>query len=112
MAIETFRWNIERGEAGEIQYRTRAARFGNGYRQVVGDGPNNREDRYPISITGSHEQARRILVFLDRHAGAKAFLWTPPLGELGLYTCGDVRSTPLGGGLYRLSATFERAFHP
>ncbi|AIR90759.1 phage tail protein [Pseudomonas cremoricolorata] len=112
MAIETFTWPTERGEAAEIQYRTREARFAGGYRQVVGDGPNNREDRYPVTLTGSAAELRTILAFFDRHAGAKAFLWTPPLGGTGLFTCADPRPTPIGAGLFKLSATFARAFHP
>jgi phage-related protein len=50
--------------------------------------------------------------FLDRHAGAKAFLWTTPLGELGLFTCKNPAPTPMGGGVFKLTATFERAFQP
>lgn len=112
MAIERFTWPTERGETADIQYRTREARFGGGYRQVVGDGPNNKEDRYSITVTGSKAELEQIMAFFDRHAGARAFLWKPPLGRVGLFTCTDPRPTPVGGGLFKLSATFGRAFHP
>lgn len=112
MAIEKFSWPTQRGETPEISYRTRESRFGGGYRQVVGDGPNNKEDSYPITVTGTKAQVRKIMEFFDRHGGAKAFLWATPLGDLGLFTCADPKPTPVGGGRFKVSATFARAFHP
>lgn len=112
MAIETFRWMTERGQTSEINYRTRESRFGGGYRQTVGDGPNNREDSYPVSLNLSKGQAMLVIAFLDRHGGARAFLWKTPLGELGLFTCKDPKPTPIGGNRFKITATFERAFHP
>ncbi|QJI29906.1 phage tail protein [Pseudomonas sp. ADAK18] len=112
MAIETFAWATQSGDSPTFEYRTRESRFGGGYRQVVGDGPNNKEDSYPIAHTGSKARALEIMAFFDRHAGAKAFLWTTPLGELGLFTCKDPVPTPMGGEVFKLTATFERAFHP
>ena len=53
-----------------------------------------------------------MMAFFDRHKGAKAFLWTTPLGQLGLFTCKNPTPTPMGGGVFKLTATFERAFHP
>ncbi|MBA1200368.1 phage tail protein [Pseudomonas capeferrum] len=112
MAIENFHWPTERGATADIQYRTREAKFGGGYRQVVGDGPNNKEDSYPITLTATKAMTREIMAFLDRHGGARAFLWTTPLGDFGLFTCSDPKPTPIGGGRFKLTATFERAFHP
>ncbi|KPB39389.1 Prophage PssSM-02, minor tail protein [Pseudomonas savastanoi pv. phaseolicola] len=54
----------------------------------------------------------KIMEFLDKHAGAKAFLWTTPLGQLGLFTCKNPVPTPVGGNVFKLTATFDRAFHP
>ncbi|WP_413770296.1 phage tail protein, partial [Vibrio vulnificus] len=82
------------------------------YKQVVGDGPNNKEDSYPITYTGSRARVQEIMDFLDRHAGAKAFLWTTPMGQLGLFTCANPTPTPVGGGVFKLTATFARAFQP
>ncbi|MFV2949251.1 MULTISPECIES: phage tail protein [Pseudomonas] len=112
MAIETFNWPAERGETPDIQYRVRESRFGGGYRQVVGDGPNNKEDSYPVTITGRKARVKEVMDFFDRHAGAKAFLWSTPLGELGLFTCVDPKPTPMGGEQFKVTATFQRAFHP
>jgi len=112
MAIETFTWPTQHGDAPEISYRVRTSRFGSGYKQDVGDGPNNKEDSYPITFTGTQAIVLQIMEFLDRHSGAKAFLWTNPLGQLGLFTCKDPAPTPMGGRIFKLTATFERAFHP
>jgi phage-related protein len=112
MAIETFAWPTQPGDAPDINFRTRTSQFGNGYKQVVGDGPNNKEGSYPITFTGPKAKVQEIVAFFDRHAGAKSFLWTTPLGELGLYSCNKYVPTPMGGTAYRITATFEQAFHP
>lgn len=112
MALETFSWPTQNGSSPDIKYRVRTAQFGDGYKQEVGDGPNNKEDSYPIVFTGSRAKVLEIMAFLDRHAGAKAFLWTTPLGELGMFTCKDPVPTPIGGGTFKLTATFGRSFKP
>lgn len=44
--------------------------------------------------------------------GAEAFLWSTPLGDLWLFPCADPKPTPVGGSRFKVTATFERAFHP
>ena len=112
MAIERFTWPTQNGHAPDITYRVRTAQFGDGYKQESGDGPNNKQDSYPISYTGTQNKVLEIMGFFDRHAGAKAFLWTTPLGELGLFTCKKPVPTPMGGSVFKLTATFDRAFQP
>ena len=112
MAIETFIWPTQHGDSPEITYRVRTSKFGGGYKQEVGDGPNNKEDSYPVTYSGPQTKVLEIMEFLDRHAGAKAFLWTTPLGQPGLFTCKNPVPTPVGGGVFKITATFERAFHP
>jgi phage-related protein len=112
MAIERFTWPTQNGDAPDITYRVRTAQFGDGYKQESGDGPNNKEDSYPISYTGPKAKVLEIMAFFDRHAGAKAFLWTTPLGELGLFTCKKPVPTPMGGSVFKLTSTFDRAFQP
>lgn len=112
MAIERFTWPTQNGDTPDITYRVRTAQFGDGYKQESGDGPNNKVDSYPISYTGPKAKVVEIMTFLDRHAGAKAFLWTTPLGEVGLFTCKKPVPTPMGGTVFKLTATFDRAFQP
>jgi len=112
VTIERFTWPTQNGDAPDINYRVRTSKFGGGYKQEVGDGPNNKEDSYPISYTGPMAKVQEIMAFFDRHAGAKAFLWTTPLGDLGLFTCKKPIPTPMGGTVFKLTATFDRAFQP
>ncbi len=73
MAIEKFTWPTERGETPDINYRVRTSKFGNGYAQNVGDGPNNKEDSYPVTCVGQKAVVVKIMEFLDRHAGLRRF---------------------------------------
>lgn len=112
MPIETFTWAPAPDVQGETTLRTRTAQFGDGYAQTTGDGLNNKAQSWPLSFTRREAEAQAILDFFDRHAGYKAFRWTPPLGELGLWRVSQQSLRPLGGGLYTITATFEQAFHP
>ncbi|MCG6541752.1 phage tail protein [Pseudomonas sp. KSR10] len=113
MAIETFTWSPDGETEGEIAQRRRSSQFGDGYQQVTADGINAEQGSWPVTFGGTEDEIRPIRDFLRRHQGSKAFLWTPPLGELGLYrNDGLFRVNAKGGGIYVLSTTFETAFHP
>ncbi|MGE9760920.1 phage tail protein [Pseudomonas sp. PDM20] len=112
MAVETFKWPIEAGGEGEVTFRLRSAQFGDGYRQTLGDGLNNRSQQWPVILVVNKDAAQQVLAFFDRHAGSRAFLWTPPLGSPGLYSCNAYKPTNIGGTVYRIAATFEQVFHP
>jgi phage-related protein len=112
MAIETFSWPVQSGEQGEVTFAVRTKKFGDGFEQSVGESLNNRSQSWPITYTGTKERVKAVKDFLDRHKGTKAFLWTPPLGELGLYKCTSYRPANRGGRIYTLTATFTQTFHP
>lgn len=112
MAIEIFAWKVEARGDGDITFAQRVTQFGDGYRQTSGDGINNESQSWSISHVGKKEAALEIAAFLRRHKNGKAFLWTPPLGELGLYTCAGFKPTNLGGSTWRITATFDQTFHP
>lgn len=112
MAIETFSWPVQSGEQGEVTFAVRTKKFGDGFEQSVGESLNNRSQSWPITYTGTKERVKAVKDFLDRHKGTKAFLWTPPLGELGLYKCTSYRPANRGGRIYALTATFTQTFHP
>lgn len=112
MALETFTWSPRIGVVGTVDDRTRKAQFGDGYAQMVGDGINSETQSWPLQFTGSREYVLPIRDFLRRHGKAKAFAWTPPLGELGLYRRSEFSLTCPGGNVYTLAVTFEQAFHP
>lgn len=112
MAIETFDWVPDDEATADGSFRTRKAQFGDGYAQVSGDGLNGEEESWPLSFGGLAEEIAPILSFVRRHGGHKAFLWTPPTGDLGLYRCPTHRRQFKPGGVVVLSLNFERAYHP
>lgn len=112
MPVETFTWCPRLGAASTPEYRTRSSKFGNGYEQVVGDGPNNKIEVWSVSFVGDEKTALEIRAFLDRHAGFKSFFWTPPLGEMGFYRASAPAVSPNGAGFYTLTTTFTQSFLP
>ncbi|NMY89829.1 phage tail protein [Pseudomonas oryzihabitans] len=112
MAVETFTWSPRLDPEGTATYRTRTSQFGDGYAQVVGDGLNNKSQSWPLTFKGGRATIVAIRDFLDRHAGYRSFLWTPPLGAVGFYKASEYRLAAHGAEIYTLTVTFEQAFHP
>lgn len=113
MATETFTWQpAGPGAQGDIDLRVREAKFGDGYSQAVPDGINNKVQQWPLKFVGDRDTIKAIASFLDRHAGATSFYWTPPLGEQGFYKAAKYSSGPEAKGVYSLSATFQQVFRP
>ncbi|KWR80352.1 MULTISPECIES: phage tail protein [Cupriavidus] len=113
MAIETFTWQASGpGAQGDVTLRVRGAQFGDGYAQAVPDGINNKVEAWPLQFVGDRDTIKAIRDFLDRHAGATSFYWTPPLGEQGRYKVARYALGPAAKGVYTLSATFQQAFAP
>lgn len=113
MALETFTWRANGTSAqGSVKLRTREASFGEGYEQVVQDGINNRVRSWPLKFVGGADRILAIQDFIDRHAGAKAFLWTPPLGTQGRFRIKEYTPAVEVAGVYAMSATFTESFAP
>lgn len=112
MAVETFGWCPMISATGTAEYRNRSSKFGSGYEQVVGDGPNNKVDSWPLTFVVREATAVQIKAFLDRHAGHKSFFWTPPLGGLSFFRASAPTITPNGAGMYTLTTTFTQSFLP
>lgn len=112
MALQQFTWTPTTGAAGDKTFNVRKAQFGDGYSQIVADGINNQSQSWPLTFTVKKPEAEQIINFLDAHQGSKAFAWTPPLGTASIWTVAKYSIAPLGANIYRISATFEQAFHP
>lgn len=112
MTYESFGWSPRVNPQGEIKFRVLAAQFGDGYVQTAADGINNRSESWPLEFVGASAQVSPIKAFLDRHAGHKAFLWTPPLGDPGYYRAAKYGLVAMGGDMYSLSVTFDQVFKP
>lgn len=115
MAIETFSWRTQTQDQpqGTFVHRVREAQFGDGYKQVSGDGLNPETQSWPVSFTGTEADIRPILAFMRRHT-VNAFIWTPPWGEAGLYRVAkeSINAMPIGGRAMTITATFEQSYAP
>lgn len=109
---ETFTWSPLIEPQGTGKFRTRAAQFGDGYKQKVADGLNAESQSWPLTFRGSEAYVAPILQFLRDRKGSQSFFWTPPLGRQGLFICEEYGITPHGAGRYTLTATFEQDFQP
>lgn len=109
---ETFIWCPFIEPTGTGTLRTKKAQFGDGYKQVAADGLNNESESWPLTFRGKEAYIREILAFLRARKGSESFYWTPPLGEQTYWTCDTYGTTPLGGGMFTLTATFEQYFQP
>lgn len=110
MAVETFKWKVERNVTPSIEYRVIETRFGDGYTQLSADGINTKDVSYSIRVHARTNEAKQIMDFFDRHKGIKSFFWTPPLDTIGLFTCRDPSWNDEGGGLYSITGTFTKAY--
>ena len=113
MATRTFTWQpAGPGAHSDTTLRTRDVQFGDGYGQSVRDGLNNKVQQWPLKFVGDRDTIKAIMNFLDQHAGATSFYWTPPLGDLGFYKAAKYSSGPEAKGVYSLSVTFQQVFRP
>ncbi|WP_272681817.1 phage tail protein [Providencia sp. PROV129] len=108
--IETFTWCPRINAQIDTTFRTKKAQFGDGYTQTAGDGINTRSDNASFEFVGKEAMIKQIVAFFDRHEGYKAFIFTPPLREKGLFRCEAYKTSALGAGVYSVLATFIEAF--
>lgn len=114
--LKTFNYRSRYGAEGEFEPVIREVRFGDGYRQVSGDGINSENESWPLTFSGPWHFINQIVNFLQEHGGYRAFQWRNPLFKLGLYTAGRYTVAPTfsnaQGRNYTLTVTFTRAYHP
>lgn len=109
---QEFTWHPRLDPEGTSTFRVRSAQFGDGYKQVVGDGINNESRTWPLTFTGAEHEIRPIRDFLRLHQGFKPFEWTPPMDIKGLFEVAEFTVRPHGAGIYSLFATFVQRFAP
>ena len=109
---QTFVWTPLLEATGSASFSVLSARYGDGYEQTAKNGINNKSQSWPLTFRGKDTKIRPIRDFLDAHEGARAFLWTPPLGAQGYYKCRTYTLKPLGLNNYELAATFDQSFQP
>ncbi|MGO2345358.1 MAG: phage tail protein [Providencia sp.] len=111
--IEEFKWRtqIQDSPSGEFKHRVKQVEFGDGYKQVAGDGINTETQSWSFTYTGQKTEVMPIFNFIRQHT-VKSFIWVPPFGEKGLYRvkADSITLKPIGGQTLTISATFEQAF--
>jgi phage-related protein len=113
MMTDTFIWvPTVAGLSGDTTLRVRKAQFGDGYAQRVADGLNNRSSSYQLQFVRDAATIAAIFAFLDAHAGATAFYWTPLLRAQSLFTCEKYTEPTKDGNAYTLTAQFDQTFAP
>lgn len=114
--LKTFTFSPRFGAEGEFEPVVREVQFGDGYKQVTGDGINSEKESWPLTFSGSWDFIEPIVQFLREHNGYRSFKWRNPLFQLGLYTAGKFTVTPTfanaKGRNYTLIVTFTRSYQP
>ncbi|MBM2769927.1 phage tail protein [Burkholderia anthina] len=110
---DTFNWSpTVEGFGGDATLKVAKASFGDGYTQRSADGLNNRKSTYNLRFVGNADKISAILAFLDGHAGAASFFWTPPLRSQGRFVCEKYTEPVKNGHFYTITAQFEQTFAP
>lgn len=115
MAIKTFIWPIQVSGQPAAEYTriVRKVQFGDGYQQVSENGINSESIKFSYSYRGPLTTVLAIRDFCREHC-TRAFIFTPPHGEKGLYrvAADSIKLLPNGKTQATISATFEQAFAP
>lgn len=113
MATQTFTPAVDYGSHLSKKPRVRAAQFGDGYQQRVGDGINTAPEEWAINFTGrTAAEANEILNFLEARAGVEAFWWVSPRGTVGLFICPEWTHAPSSYSSHSITAKFQQVFQP
>lgn len=107
---EVFKWRLERDVSPSMEYNVITAQFGDGYEQTSVSGINNLIESWDVKSPVQIADARQMKEFFNKLRGANSFLWTPPLGELGLYKCKNPTFTPLSTTLFLFQGKFEKSY--
>lgn len=85
--METFtfapNWGMELSKKPKVNVLI----FGDGYEQRLKKGLNHNLRRYALTFSGDIERIKNIDLFLERHEGYRAFLWTPHHSIQGKFKC-------------------------
>ena len=107
--MATFTFDVETADLS-VKPRVRAAAFGDGYEQRVGDGINNAPRIWALTFTRPTVEADEILAFFEARNGVEAFDWAPPYGAAGRFVVREWKSRMISDVAKSISATFEQVF--
>ncbi len=110
--MEIFTWHPRVNASSTVDFAIRKAKFGDGYEQVSGAGINPKSTRWSVDFVGDAKYIAEIIAFLDRHAGHRPFIWTPPLTNKGLFRCENYKYQAIDYKTCALSTEFIEAHAP
>lgn len=97
----------------ETSFRLRTAEFGDGYKQVSGQGINTKIDKWTLSWDSIPDtDAETLINFFNALEGSLPFLWQPPKGYTSpvLWSCVGYSRSSLRAFTSSVSAVFTRWF--
>ncbi|GMQ50382.1 phage tail protein [Neisseria elongata] len=112
MALKTFGWKPERENMSQkTAFEVRKVQFGGGYSQRQPKFLRNARRTWEVSFVDKKDEIDKIAAFLDAAGGVEAFLFQPLASDkAAAVTAAEYRREPLGGAVWKLSATFEEVF--
>lgn len=117
MSIDNYVWPVQIQNGASVDYKNRAnsVKFGGGYEQLGEDGPNSETMQYAIEFSGittavDEMNPLKLRDFLREHV-FKAFTFTPPGEEMGLYRVvpDSIGYRALGKNTATVTATLQTA---
>lgn len=110
--MDTFTFKPLVNPQGEVSFRSLEAQFGDGYRQIAGDGINTKMQTWPLQFRGQKSYITQIRDFLDSHAHTP-FEWVmQPFNETLVVIAKKYSVRVITYDLLDLSVTFEEYAKP
>ena len=110
MADLTFTWYPDADSTSSCKPTVDVTKFGDGYELRVPNGLNHLPMKWSLSFTREAVEAGEILAFLRERGGSKAFNWTTPNEETGVYVCREWQHRQMKGGTLQITCDFEQVF--
>lgn len=111
--MEIFTFRPQNEPVGQFTQSVLRVQFGDSYAQTAHNGLNSCLQSWPLVFVEKREKIAQIKAFLDRHKGAKAFLWTPPFDDQGVYMArSGYTITPMGPRYAKLEVTLHEEVRP
>lgn len=106
MAVNKFLWDVNIDDlSGDIVFNNKTVTMGDGYEQDVSFGINPVKRNWSWSLIDFKNQVMIIEDFLIATKGSEVFEWDSPRGLITVKVT-DIKCIPMGGNLWKLSATF------
>lgn len=110
MADRTFSWYPDVDSSHSCKPVINISKFGDGYELRVPNGINHMPMNWSLSFTRDNAESNAILDFLRERGGYKAFNWTTPNEETGVFVCREWNQKQMKGGSMQVTCSFEQVF--